>query len=163
MTRDPELLRRLYGERTRGADPRLPGASAVLPAAWLIGLVLLGGGATVLALGVLALGISAGSGPLGEWGVIDERDAALFVHDHSARSDGSDGCVVTQDRLIRWEDRRRVAEVALAGSRVVVDEVGVHATDPAGRSVDCPFAPGEDPWPFAGTATRVARRGATSP
>lgn len=162
MARDPAHLRRLYGDgpaaQTAAADPRLPSGSSVLPALWVVGLALLGLLATGTALGVLALGFWAGQGPLGEWGVIAPDDAALFVHDHSPRSDASAGCVVTQDRLIRWENRQPVAELLLAGAVVTVDDVGVHATAADGRTVDCPFARGENSWPFATTAARIAKR-----
>lgn len=159
MARDPALLDRLYGAKPAPEqDPRKVAiTSPVLPLLWLIGLVGLGLASVAVALGTLALGLVAGSGPLGEWGVLRAEDVALVVHDHSPTRDGSAGCVVTQDRLVRWENERPFAEVALAGAIVEVDDVGVHVTGGA-ITVDCPFGAGEDPWTLASTARRIAAR-----
>jgi hypothetical protein len=156
MARDRDLLGRMYGQPpTKAPDSRRVSIeSPVLPLVWILALVGLGVAAVAVALGTLGIGLIAGGGPLEEWGIIGSEDLTLVVHDHSAAGDGSAGCVVTQDRLVRWEDRRFAGAVALPGAEVTWDDAGVHAVNDG--HVDCPYAPGDDPRPLWAAARRLA-------
>lgn len=154
MARDSDLLDRMYGGRSPSPPPR--GAVGALPAVWLIGLVAAGAASCAVSVGLLIAAALAGPPLLVRWGVTGPEEWLLAVHDHSEARDGTAGCVLTGERVVRFDDRTPTASVDLRGAEVeVVDQrVEVRAR---GVAVRCPFAEGEDPEPFAARVRRHVR------
>lgn len=158
MAQNRDLLARMYGTKAPPKEPaRVTIDGSALPLVWILALVTLGAASVAVALGTLAVGMTSGGGPLEAWGVLAPEDLVLVVHDHSAARDGSAGCVVTQDRLVRWSDRRPDGAVPLRGATIDVEEAGVRAAN-GDASLLCPYGPGEDPLPLAAAARRLTSR-----
>lgn len=158
MARNPDLLRRMYGDGAdrppapvqRRASPFGEGG-AVLPAFWVLGLAVAGVFACAVSFALLIAAALTGPPPLEVWGVITPEEWLLAVHDHSPSRDGTSGCALTGQRLVRFDDREATASVDLPGATVSTgaDPSGQRfvevrgAAAGAGRVVSCPFAAGE--------------------
>lgn len=153
MARDDPRIARLYGDR----GSRQPGPSGprygIVPALWVLGLWALGLGAAVLA--VVALILALRRPPVEEqlhaWGILRPDEQVWLYHDHSARGDGSSGCVATVERVVRWDQRQVSGAVELPGADIDVDRAtGVQVVVRQGeRALDCPFEIGGDAQGFA--------------
>lgn len=154
MGRDDALMRRMYGEPPPPPEPPPPRVTAgVLPAFWLVGLLSLAAIAAFVAVGSLVLAAAFRAPDLEGWGVIGPADVVVAYHDHSVAADGSSGCVVTADRVARWDDGRPTGSVVLAGAEVIDGPEGL--TVRGEGEVSCPFEPGEDRSWFSGALTRA--------
>jgi len=80
-------------------------------------------------------------------GVLAEGDVPSLYHDHSPKGDGSAGCLVSGDQLVRWASWAEAERAPILASAVV--EV---AGDPkaltvtlrsGGASISCPFSEGQ--------------------
>jgi hypothetical protein len=150
----------MYGEADEAPGAVARGAVGSLPAVWLVALLLAGavsGVVSVVILGMLVLAALAPPPPLAQWGVIEPEEWLLAVHDHSAAGDGTAGCALTGQRLVRFDDRAETSSVDLRGAKVDVVGQRVEVRGPGGASVRCPFPEGEDPGPFAAEVARSAR------
>ena len=114
MTRNAELLDRMYG-RPPGPPATPPRRRVgIVPALWLAAIVLAGAaGLTVAALSGGAIVTGAADNELVQWGVLD-RDEKVMAY---AEGDGPQtGCaLVTTGYLVRWADQAPVGRVDVRG------------------------------------------------
>ncbi|MCK6522924.1 hypothetical protein L6R49_15975 [Myxococcota bacterium] len=55
---------------------------------------------------------------LRRWGVLGASDVPALYHDDSVVMDGSAGCLVLGDKLLRWDEGKTTAEAIIAGGSV---------------------------------------------
>lgn len=55
---------------------------------------------------------------LRRWGVLGADELPALYHDDSPAMDGSAGCLVTGDALLRWDNGKTTAEAIIAGGSV---------------------------------------------
>ncbi|MEZ5397903.1 MAG: hypothetical protein R2724_34765 [Bryobacterales bacterium] len=152
MARDSDLLHRLYGETPPAEPPR--GAVGAWPAVWILGLLGAGAASLVGSFGLLLAASLMPPPALAQWGVVDPEEWVLAIHDHAA--DGSAGCALTGQRLVRFDDRALTRAVGLRGAEVAVRDHAVVVHGEGDAEVTCPFADDEDPGEFAARIRRAA-------
>jgi hypothetical protein len=55
---------------------------------------------------------------LRRWGVLGEEELPALYHDDSPTSDGTAGCLVLGEKLLRWDAAKTTAEAVIAGGSV---------------------------------------------
>jgi len=125
-------------------------------------LLLLGVLGSLVAAGVSLVGLLTPSPvvqDLVERGVVPPGASVQAFHDHSAAADGSSGCLLADDVVVRFDAGAVTGRVPAAGASVTVVErpLSVRVAGPEG-AVDCPFGLGEGADTFAGVVRNAAER-----
>ncbi len=74
-------------------------------------------------------------------GVVREGEVLALYHDHSPMGDGSSGCVVAGENVVRWDEGTETGRVAIVGA-TVEDRGSEVSVSLDGNELLCPF--GED-------------------
>lgn len=81
-----------------------------------------------------------------QWGVLTPEERPVLYHDHSLRADGTSGCAVVDQDLVRWDQRALTARVGIPGAEVRADgeaDAPTVVVTQAGVEVACPFGRGQ--------------------
>ena len=154
MGRNDQLLRRLYapGGGPSSATPGPP-RYGILPALWLVGLVVFGLCSAIVAVGSLFLALrpSPMEQQLRATGIVGATERPWLFHDHSGARDGSAGCVAVDGRLVRFDGGAETARVDLHGADVAwgLGEQAWVQVRQGDVEVTCPFGLGEGADTFA--------------
>ena len=79
---------------------------------------------------------------LRKWGILKQQETPALYHDHSLNIDGSSGCLVMDDHLVLWADKKETLRLTIPGATVESSDTLVRLRQGT-EQIECPFYPGD--------------------
>ena len=79
---------------------------------------------------------------LRKWGILEQQETPALYHDHSTNIDGSSGCLVMDDHLVHWADKKETLRLTIPGATVEGSDTLVRLRQGT-EQIECPFYPGD--------------------